>query len=284
MIDLQEVDKLKLYFGSDYVINDYLTVRQPTVGEISDYGEQKYYSMVHTLCSIPSDMKSQLWDMGIDWTEISDFEYFVFLTRGLSKEQTSILLGDLDLSILIPVTNPDNGELCLKGEIEKLVLEDININWIKKLWYKIRKKSTKKEAIIKETIIIDELLYMQIVNFIRAMHNIKPKIEKKVANKVTKELLIQEDRDRIMYAKRKNKNAENQSMLLPLVSGLCNSSGFKYKPSELKDVTIYQFMDSVQRIQIIKSADALLKGCYSGMMDTKKLDKNELNWLRDLSE
>ena len=80
MIDLQEVDKLKLYFGSEYIINDYLTVKQPTVGEVVEYGEKEYYSMVHTLCSIPSDMKSQLWDMNIDWTEISDFEYFIVHT------------------------------------------------------------------------------------------------------------------------------------------------------------------------------------------------------------
>lgn len=283
MTDLQEVDKLKLYFGSDFVINDYLKIRQPSVGDIVDYGEKEYYGMVHTLCSIPSDAKSQLWDMGFDWTEMNDFEYFIMLTRGLTKQQTSILLGDLDLSLLQPCTNTKNGELILIGEFEKKENEKNILCKIKKKLLNLIQKLLKKETNTKEIIIIDELLYTQMVNFIRAMHNIKPKVEKKVANKVTKELLIQEDRDRIKYAKLKN-NTENQSVLLPLVSGLCNSSGFKYKPNELKDITIYQFMDSVQRIQLIKSADALLKGCYSGMMDTKKLNKNELNWLRDLSE
>lgn len=284
MTDLQEVDKLKLYFGSNCVINEYLTVKHPTVGEIVEHGEMDYYNMVYTLCSIPSDRKSQLWDMGIDWTELSDFEYFIYLTRGMTKEHTSILLGDLDLSSFNPGTNPVNGELILFKEVEKTITQDIPLNKIKKLWYKITKKPLQKEEHVKEVLIIDELLYMRMVNFIRAIHNITPKIESKVANKVTKELLIQEDRDRIRYAARKNKGKENQSILFPLVSSLCNSEGFKYKTSELKEIPIFQFMDSVQRIQVIKSADALLKGCYGGMIDTKNIDKNELNWFRDLSE
>ena len=51
-----EIDELKLYFGYDYNIGD-ITIHQPTIGEIIDYGEQEYYSMVHCLTSIPSDAK-----------------------------------------------------------------------------------------------------------------------------------------------------------------------------------------------------------------------------------
>ena len=74
-MDLLELDTLGLYFGDPYVINDYITVYQPTIGEVAKYGERKYFSMVHTLTAIPSDMKSQLFDLGIDWEEISDSIY-----------------------------------------------------------------------------------------------------------------------------------------------------------------------------------------------------------------
>ncbi len=33
---------------------------------------------------------------------------------------------------------------------------------------------------------------------------------------------------------------------------------------------------------MINNADALLRGMYSGMIDTKKIDKKELNWMREL--
>lgn len=55
MASLFETDQLQLYFGDPYVINNHITIFQPTVGQIADYGEQKYYSMVHTLTAIPSD-------------------------------------------------------------------------------------------------------------------------------------------------------------------------------------------------------------------------------------
>ena len=54
MINL-DVDSLQLYFGDDYIINDYIVIHQPTIGEVVKYGEAKYFSMVHTLTAIPSD-------------------------------------------------------------------------------------------------------------------------------------------------------------------------------------------------------------------------------------
>ena len=54
MINL-DVDELQLYFGDDYVINDYIKITQPTIGQVVDYGEAQYVSMVHTLTAIPSD-------------------------------------------------------------------------------------------------------------------------------------------------------------------------------------------------------------------------------------
>ena len=54
MIDL-DVDSLFLYFGDDYIINDSVKLSQPTIGQIVDYGESSYFSMIHTLTAIPSD-------------------------------------------------------------------------------------------------------------------------------------------------------------------------------------------------------------------------------------
>jgi hypothetical protein len=54
MIDL-DVDALFLYFGDDYVINEKIKLMQPTIGQVVDYGEASYFSMIHTLTAIPSD-------------------------------------------------------------------------------------------------------------------------------------------------------------------------------------------------------------------------------------
>ena len=43
-------------------------------------------------------------------------------------------------------------------------------------------------------------------------------------------------------------------------------------------------MNQINRVQIIAQADAALGGCYSGMCDTKKMDKTILDWMRDISD
>lgn len=242
MIDL-DVDELQLYFGDDYVINEHIKITQPTVGGIVTYGEAKYFSMVHTITAIPSDMKSQLWDMQLDWTEIEDFELFMMLSQTLTPDKTSILFGDVDFSKLKPFRNNENGDIVLAN---------------------------------KETgLIIDQLVYLRIMSYLRKLHNIKPKVEK-AANKMTKKILIEEDRQKILHAKDK----PFKSYLLPLISAIKVRQG--YTKDYVRNMGLYEFFDDVARAQIIVNADALLKGAYSGMIDTKKINKSEFNWMKEL--
>ena len=74
MKELFEIDELKVYFGEDFQVNEYVSIRQPTVGEILQAGELSYYSMVNALTAVPSDYISQLHKLKIDWNEMTDFE------------------------------------------------------------------------------------------------------------------------------------------------------------------------------------------------------------------
>ena len=107
--DLINVDPLKLYFGDPYVVNDYVTIYQPTIGDIIEYGEREYYSMIQTVTAIPSEMKSSLWDSGLDWNQVEDFQLFMMLSQSLSQKQTEIILGDIDLQRMQPRENLQNG-------------------------------------------------------------------------------------------------------------------------------------------------------------------------------
>ena len=89
------VDKLKLYRGDDIKINDYVSIHIPTIGEICDYGEGKYYSMVQNLCAVGIDLCWQLEEIGIKFDEISDYDLFVnILCRNYDTEATRIIFGD----------------------------------------------------------------------------------------------------------------------------------------------------------------------------------------------
>lgn len=97
--------------------------------------------------------------------------------------------------------------------------------------------------------------------------------------------MIWEDEEQEKIQKQKNKDKElEHSFLLPMISALVNHPGFKYKTNELKEINIYQFMDSVKRLQIYENSTALLKGSYSGMVDTSKIDKKQFDWMRSTSD
>lgn len=247
MSDPLYIDEMKMYMGDDIVINNYITFHTPSVGEIIEYGEKEYYTMISCFITIPSDMKSQLFDMGIDYEEISDFDLFYLLTRNLTKDKTSLLFYDLDFTKF---------EMCEDRSNNKHVMFD-------------------KENNIK----LDELAYLKIVKCLRTLHSIKPKIEK-AANKTTKRILIELDRERL----NKQKNEDYKSNLKPLVSAMMRYPGFKYKSRELKECSMYEFMDTVQGAQIYVQSIALLQGSYSGMIDTSKINKKEFNWLRGTNE
>ena len=97
--------------------------------------------------------------------------------------------------------------------------------------------------------------------------------------------MILEEEEKLKLQKlKKEKEDIKKSFLLPLISSLVNHPGFKYKTNELKDIGIYQFMDSVQRLQVYENSTALLKGMYSGFVDSKQINQKHLNWLKDLNE
>lgn len=248
-----EIDALKLFFGEPFVIendmyND-IIINQPTIGDIIKSGEKEVYSAVNIIISNPTQYRMQLWDLGIDWNKISDFSLFCMLAPSIDSKSTKLLFGDLNFQLfqVKQIKNKD-GEPSFH-----LLNEEQNVQ-------------------------IDEAAYLQIASYLRAMFNTYPKVEK-ARGKSTKEWMIEEDRMNF----EQHKNDIYKSTLLPLISTCLNHPGFKYKKNELREVGIVEFMDSVQRLQVYESSTALLKGIYSGFIDASKIDKNELNFMREIS-
>lgn len=243
--NLLVVDELSLYFGDPYVINDYITITIPKIGELVKYGERAYYSMLQTITAIPSEMKSQLWDMGLDWTTITDFQLFMMLAPTLPQSKTYILFGDFDFQAMRPFENRKNDTVVLLNPDTGAV--------------------------------IDELAYGKISSYLCSAHNLTKKVEK-AANEYTKKFMIEEDRQKQQY----NQKQEYKSFLRPLVSAVKCRMG--YTLDYVKNMGLYEFMDDLSRLQVIVNTDALLKGMYSGMVDTKKINKKEFDWCRDISK
>lgn len=259
-------DELKMYFGEDYWVTDKICIKVPRIGDILEFGDSKFYSIVSTLCANPTSFRLQLWKKNIDWNEISEFDLFSSIIKELTPNETSLLFGDLNFSWFMPVYDKECD--------------------CKKLLYIPRNEQGGVDGSkIDESMFIDELIYTKIIKYIRDMFDIHPKVEK-AKNKATKKAMIWEDEMNLQAEMQKNKNRNSKkSFLLPLVSSMVNHPGFKYKIDELKDVNIVQFMDSVRRLQTYESVTALMHGMYSGFLDTSKLNmQKDLNWLKDLNE
>ena len=257
------ISLLQLYFGDPYQVSDKIQVLQPTIGGILEYdkkfGESEFWSMLNVFIGNTTSYRLLLWDMGIDWNEISDFQLFSLLIKTLKVENTEILFGDLDLSSFDAYMKqiPNEEESDDKEESEP---KQEMILWNPEL-----------------DIEINEDIYNNIALYIRTMFNIFPKVEK-AKGKTTKKWIIEEDRMNLANAKKE----DTTSTFLPLIESCCCHPGFKYKKNELREVGIYEFMRDVQRLQVYESTTALLKGMYSGFIDTKGIDKEEFDFMRDI--
>jgi hypothetical protein len=210
----------------------------------------------------------QLWKIGIDWNKISDFELFAtFITKNFTPKDTCLLFGDLNFSWFEYVH--DSNKDC---DLLLYVPRDGDGNMV----------YPEPENMI----VIDELVYTKMIKYLCVMFGLHIKVEH-AKNKATKEAMIWEDEmNQNISEQKRNQQEYTKSYLLPLISAMVNHPGFKYKTSELKEIGIVQFMDSVKRLQVYEDSTALLKGVYAGFIDISK-DKNLLkrtNWLKDLNE
>jgi len=241
--DLMRIEPMDLYVGKPYKINEQIICLQPTIGEIVEYGESAYFSVVHTLCATSADMKVKLWDAGINWMEISNFELFAMIAPSLPVEQTKILLGDLDLSSMKTYRSTENGEILLANPEQRVK--------------------------------IDRLIYERMVNCIRKMHGLKANNEK-AHNKATMRAMIEQDRQTMEL----NAKKESSSYLLPLISAVKCKMG--YTKDYILNEGLFEFFDDVNRINAIDNADHLMNAVYAGTVDSKKISKENLNWMREL--
>ena len=244
-----EFDSLKIYFGNDYTTKNGILIRQPTLGEIIDVGEKVFYENLNIFISNPTTFRLPLWNMGIDWCRITDFELFCILYQNINSDVCKLFLPECPISeykLFTEKVDEDTEDVVLYHQETNSIIRNID--------------------------------YLEISQYLRTMFNIFPKVEY-AKGKSTREAIIWEDEQN---ARRKD-DKKVKSTLQPLVSACLNHPGFKYKKSELKDVGICEFMDSVNRLQVYENTVALLRGSMSGFVDTSKISKDNFNFMRDLS-
>ena len=232
---------LNLLYKQEYAINEHIRIQIPTVGEVLD-NEDDYYTMVTMLTAMPVDMMVQLDDIGVDFTAINEYELFLILFNALKDKDTSLIFGELDLKPFRSAVNPQNNTIVLRD---------------------------------KETgVVIDRGIQGQIASVLRKIHNIK-RNNRKPANQEAREYMLQRAREKM----RRRSKRVNDSQLEELIVAMVNTEQFHYGFEGTRELSIYQFNESVR--QVIKKIDYdnRMHGVYAGTVNAKELSQDDLNWL-----
>lgn len=272
-----DINLLKIYFGDPYPITDKITIFQPTIQDIIEYGEHEFYAMLYMFIGNTTYRKLFLWRSGIDWNKMSDYELFCNLVVNLPQEKTAIFFGDLDFETFQmdytgyepPEEEPPD------PDAKKPTAKDRQ-----RKEFELFEKSITLRSTVDEELEINAETYHKIVEVLCQITQIFPKTEYSFS-KATKELLIEEE-ENLEKRALKEQSDEPTSSLLPMISSCINHPGFKYKSSELREIGLSEFMDSVKRLQIYESTRALYTGMYSGFADMSKVPKEQFDFMRPI--
>ena len=235
------MNTISLLYKREYEINDNIKVTIPTVGEIIE-NEDEYYSLVQTFTAMPIDVMAQLDEVGIDFTQINEWDLFRMLFNGLKVIDTHLILGGLDLSKFEPAINEENNTL---------VLID-------------------REHDIK----IDRAIHDQIASVLRKIHHLE-KDMRKPGNEEAKKYLIERAKTKLKRQKKRKKVSQLEQLIVALV----NTEQFKYNFDGTLGMSIYQFNESVRQIINKIDYDNRMHGVYAGTISVKDLSQDDLNWL-----
>lgn len=266
-------------------ITDKIYIRIPTVGEILDH-EQIYYSITYNLTSSPYQQMVRLDDMGIDYSQISEWELFMQTIHFYSISISQMKLEIKELSDSIDRLEEIEKAKCVKkiqnlvDDLEemlegfKLVFGDLQIEG-----FQIWKDHQLDEVILYNPYTdtrIDRITHLELTKAIREL-NLYEHNKSKPANENAKKYLLEQERKKIKRAARK----PYEPYLEKLVIALVNASEFPYNYETCMDLSLYKFNQSFKQIQHKINFDNTMVGVYAGTVSTKDMkDKSVLSWIQ----
>lgn len=230
-----------LLYKKELKINDWLSVPIPTVREVLD-DEDGYFGIVSTIIATPYDMMVQLDDVGIDYTEIDDYELFLLYFETFKEEDTHLIFGNIDLKKFKRQINLQNNTV---------VLRDNETGHT-----------------------IDKSIHWKLCQALRDIHRLE-RNHRKPGNEAAKKYLL--ERAKIKMRRRKNKIEDSHTEAL--IVSMVNTEQFKYKFDEVLDLSIYQFNVSVKQVNHKIDFDNRMHGVYAGTVSVKDINPDDLSWI-----
>lgn len=321
-MNMYECDELRLYRGKAIRINRNFCITIPSLDQIEEFGEKRYFNAVHNLTSVGADLKWQLWDLGIDYTQIEDYDLFVKLIFQLisskkilhdeiinhpEKFDKKFDSDELDELLINPM------QLILKEAVmhEKL-FDEINKNY-EESGYRIDCYGTEySEDFVSNLESNPSAIFYRDVDFSYYQPCVKQENKQIVLYNKRADIVF----DRLTYSqvteivrkihgfKRNNQIPANERTKMDLIDDardeamLAARKPFKsvlkslisalqvYSGQcgneQIWNMPISAFFENIKRIGKIQDAQLLLQGAYSGFANLKGVDKNRLDMFGDI--
>lgn len=244
------------YLGKDFQLNDKIKIHLPTVEEIIQFDPQRFWNFLTTFCANPTAVRGMLWKLNMEWFRMTDFQLFILMVKSFHPKDTKIFFGDLDFTKFEAMEIITNLDQVIEQQAEPV-----------------------KETILVHTeiedLFIDEVTYNRMVNYLRAIFDYHPKVEKP-RTKLAIRWMLEQDEEKIKQAQREAKlHPTNTSYLLPLLSFFFKAyPGFR--PEDMSQINYFFFMDSIRRAQDYENSVALMHGVYGGFLDMSNTKNKKL--------
>lgn len=266
-----------LQSGNSFPINKSISFKHPTIQDIIDidkehfglYSESIYYSMINVFLTDPYTYMVYLDDKGIDYEKSTPFEVFVLLYKDyIEKYETLANTYPLE-----QVNELFKNNIYFKAFNFFLGVESFFIG-----------KDEEGNDIIgygDNEFLMNSDMYNYIIEFIKKVNGIPDGEHIYPEDEWAKQILIEDEREKIKkQAKKREKNEEeaNKDRLGNLLSAITWACNGGITPFNRKQLHMYDLVDGIHRTDKLLSYQNTMVGLYSGCVDKKSIDFNELHW------
>ena len=248
-------NKFSLLNRKEYPLTDNLIVHIPLVSEIrSSYQDElEYYKLVSVFIRTPCDAMVELDDIGVDYTQVKEYELFILLMTSLLGRKNEI--NPKHWKMIFPYIDINEINIVLAND--ELVVVDSENN-----------------------VLIDKNIYTSLSDLLRQIISSEKNMEYyKVPEEDTRRYII--DRARLKQKRaleRELRNGKKSSSVLDgVILLLVNNCNFKYNFETIGQITIYDLYACLRQIYSDREIDGLMSGYWSGNVDLKKVDNSKLN-------
>lgn len=253
------IDKSRLY-DDTYPLNNELKIRNPSVQNVLDFGEPDYQALIHLFLVHPVDIIVEIFMM-CDEDYDRFFEFFDSCTQ-------------YDIFIMFYRMDTDRYNKLMQFFFDEE----------EEIAFAVAERNDTKEIVLydeKRNAVFDLTSFMIMSHFIKTIHNIpedphktakksnslkKAMVETGIANKPYLDQQREKDRLAGKFDGHLNKTMTKISI------------ASQYRRDELMRMKLYEFYEIFHQVVEYTYWSFRMTGAYSGMVDTSKIPKKDLEW------